>query len=64
MFLIEAKILIIVTFIAFYFALNVSKDLIIFRYPNLEPYINYFYEIIEILRITVLSLLGFIKGTV
>ena len=57
-------ILIIVTFIAFYFALNVSKDLIIFRYPNLEPYINYFYEIIEILRITVLGLLGFIKGTV
>ena len=57
-------VLIIVSFLAIYFILNFSKDLIIFKYPALEPYIKYFYEIIEILKITTISLLGFINSKV
>jgi len=52
---------IIIIFFTIYVILNVSKILIISKYPVTEPYINYFYEIIEILKITILSLLDFIK---
>ena len=38
-----------------YGVLNISKDFIISEYPITELYINYFYEIIEITKITILN---------
>tara|TARA_B110000967_G_C18792619_1_gene514109 strand:- start:290 stop:940 length:651 start_codon:yes stop_codon:yes gene_type:complete len=48
-------ILITVIFLAIYGALTFSKDLIILKYPVTELYINYLYEITEIIKITILS---------
>tara|TARA_B100000767_G_C19534473_1_gene438023 strand:- start:2 stop:667 length:666 start_codon:yes stop_codon:yes gene_type:complete len=48
-------LLIIVVTLALYGVLSVTKDLIISEYPITEIYINYFYEIIEIIKITILN---------
>ena len=48
-------ILITVIFLAIYGALTFPKDLIILKYPVTELYINYLYEITEIIKITILS---------
>ena len=47
---------------AIYEILNVSKILIISKYPASEPYIQYFYEIIEILAYVVMNMISFIKN--
>tara|TARA_B100000780_G_C20911219_1_gene362815 strand:+ start:57 stop:716 length:660 start_codon:yes stop_codon:yes gene_type:complete len=57
-------ILIIVIFFTFYGALNISKDLIIYKYPMTEPYIQYFYEIIEILKFSILGVADFIENKI
>ena len=57
-------ILTIIIFFALYGLLNISRDFIILKYPITEPYIQYFYEIIEILKITVLNLSGFTKNEI
>ena len=48
-------VLIIVIMLTLYGVLNISKDFIISEYPITELYINYFYEIIEITKITILN---------
>ena len=48
-------ILITVIFLTIYGTLTFSKDLIILKYPVTELYINYLYEITEIIKITILS---------
>jgi len=57
-------ILTIIIFLTFYGILNSFKDLIILKYPYVEAYIIYFYEIIEILKITIFGLFGFIKNII
>ena len=42
--------------------LEASKDLIISKYPMSEPYIEYFYEVIEILTYLVMNIITFIKN--
>ena len=57
-------ILIVFIFFALYGILNISKDLIIYKYPMTEPYIQYFYEIIEVLKFSILSVADFIKNKI
>jgi hypothetical protein len=57
-------ILIVFIFFALYGLLNISKDLIIYKYPMTEPYIQYFYEIIEVLKFSILSVADFIKNKI
>ena len=45
-----------------YEILNHSKDLIISEYPVSEAYIEYFYEVIEILAYVVMNTITFIKN--
>ena len=52
----------IIIFLTIYGVLNISKDLIISKYPISEPYINYFYEIIEIFEIIIFDISGFIRN--
>ena len=52
----------IIIFLTIYGVLNISKDLIISKYPISEPYINYFYEIIEIFEIIIFGISGFIRN--
>ena len=47
---------------AIYEILNFSKNLIIIKYPFTEPYIEYFYEVIEILAYVIMNLVSFIKN--
>ena len=57
-------VLTIVILLTLYGILSISKDLIILKYPITESYINYFYEIIEIIKITIFSLYGFFKNII
>ena len=57
-------VFIIVTLITFYGVLNISKDLIILKYPFTELYISYFFEIINILKITIFGLFIFFKNII
>ena len=57
-------IITIIMFFALYGALTISKDLIILKYPVTESYINYFYEIVEILKITILGFFAFVKNII
>jgi hypothetical protein len=45
-----------------YEILNTTKDLIILKFPISEPYIEYFYEVIEILAYSVMNIISLIKG--
>ena len=45
-----------------YEILNVSKNSIILNYPIAEPYIEYFYEVIEILAYIFMNLVSFVKN--
>jgi len=54
--------LIIGIIFATYEILNVSKNLIISKYPITEPYIEYFYEVIEILAYVVMNIVSLIKN--
>ena len=47
---------------AIYELLNISKILIISKYPASEPYIEYFYEVIEILTYVVINIISFVKN--
>ena len=47
---------------AIYEILNVSKNLIILKYPVAEPYIEYFYEVIEILAYLVMNTITFLRN--
>jgi hypothetical protein len=57
-------ILIIFVFVALYALLNFSKEIIISKYPSLEPSIVYFFEIIEILKFITINIMGFIKNLI
>jgi hypothetical protein len=46
---------------AIYELLNISKNLIILKYPITEPYIEYFYEVIEILAYLVMNTISFLR---
>jgi len=52
----------IVVIIAIYEILNYSKNLIVFKYPFTEPYIKYFYEVIEILTYVLINIISFVKN--
>ena len=45
-----------------YELLNFSKNLIISKYPVTEPYIEYFYEVVEILAYVFINIVSFIKN--
>ena len=47
---------------AIYELLNIFKDVIISNYPITEPYIEYFYEVIEILAYIVMNFVTFLKN--
>ena len=49
---------------AIYEILNISKNLIILKYPASEPYIEYFYEIIEILAYLFMNMVSFAKNLI
>ena len=57
-------ILITVIFFALYETLNISKSLIITEYPITEPYIQYFFEIVEMISIIVFSIINSIKALI
>ena len=44
--------------ITFFAILNLSKDIIVTNYPFTEPYINSLYEVLEILNLTISSLVN------
>jgi len=48
----------ITTLIAIFVIINFSKNIIISNYPGSEVYINYFYEVSEIIKITIFDLVG------
>jgi hypothetical protein len=52
-------ILVIVIFFTLYGILNFTKELIIFKYPMMGAYIQYFYEIIEIVKVSIVGLADF-----
>jgi len=54
--------LIIAIFFTTYAILNVSKDLIILKYPVTENTIQYFYEVLAILKFVVFNIFSFIKN--
>ncbi len=58
------QILIISVFFTFYGTLNVSKNLIISKYPKTESYIQYFFETIEIINVAILGFVDFIKSII
>ena len=47
---------------AIYEVLNIYKILIISKYPAVAPYIEYFYEVIEILAYVVMNTISFIRN--
>ena len=57
-------ILIIVSFYGIYEVLNISKDLIVLNYPIAKPYIDYFYEIVEILKVSTINFFDFTKNKI
>jgi hypothetical protein len=57
-------ILIIVIFFAFYGTLDISKDIIVLKFPITEPYIQYFFEIVEIIKVSILGVADFIKNKI
>ena len=56
--------LFIIFFFTLYGTLNLSKDLIITKYPMTGPYIQYFNEIIEIVKISIFGLVNFIVNKI
>ena len=56
--------LIIIIFFGIYEALNISKDLIVLNYPVAKPYIDYFYEIVEILKVSILTFFDFNRNNI
>jgi len=51
-------ITVIILLLTIYGLLNLSKDIIILKYPFTESYINYFYEVIEIVKIIISELIN------
>ena len=45
-----------------YEILNITKNLIISKFPVSEPYIDYFYEVIEILAYLIMSIISFLRN--
>ena len=45
-------------FITFFGILNPTKEIIVFNYPALEIYINYFYEVIDIVKMSLAELIN------
>ena len=56
--------LIFIIFFALYGFLNISKDLIILKYPITRTYIEYFFEIIEIIKLSILNIADFVKNKI
>jgi len=57
-------ILVIIIFFVLYEILNISKDLIISKYPTMAPAIQYFYETVEVLNFLRISIFSFIKNLI
>jgi len=57
-------ILIIVIFFALYGFLDLLQNVIISKYPIAEPYIQYFFESVEITKVSILSIIDFIKNKI
>ena len=57
-------ILILVIFLTLYGALNISKDLIISKYATTERYIQFFYEIVEIIKVSIFGFIYFIANII
>ena len=55
-------IILIVFFISTFGILDLSKEIIIFKYPAVEMYIEYLYETIEIVKITITELINQFKN--
>ena len=55
-------IFIIVIFLTLYGALDVSKNLIISKYAKSAQYIQYFYEVIEIVKVSIFNLADYIQN--
>ena len=51
-------ITVIILLLTIYGLLNLSKDIIILKYPFTESYINYFYEVIDIVKIIISELIN------
>ena len=51
-------ITIIILLLTIYGLLNLAKDIIILKYPFTESYINYFYEVIDIVKIITSELIN------
>jgi hypothetical protein len=57
-------ILILVIFFTLYGTLNISKDLIISKYATTERYIQFFYEVVEIIKVSILGFIYFITNII
>ena len=57
-------IIVIIIFGALYGTLSMSKGLIILKYPITGPYIQIFFEIVEIIKLTIFSILNFINNKI
>ena len=57
-------IIVIIIFGALYGTLSMSKDLIILKYPITGPYIQFFFETVEIIKLTIFSILNFINNKI
>jgi len=57
-------ILILVIFFTLYGTLNVSKDLIISKYAVTERYIQFFYEVVEIIKVSIFGFIYFIANII
>ena len=57
-------ILILVIFFTLYGTLNVSKDLIISKYATTERYIQFFYEVVEIIKVSIFGFIYFIVNII
>ena len=55
-------IFIIVIFLTLYGVLDVSKNLIVSKYPKSAQYIQYFYEVIEIVKVSIFNLANYIQN--
>jgi len=51
-------IILLVCLISFYGVLNLTKEKIILKYPSSEIYINYFYDVIDIIAMSIVQFIN------
>ena len=52
-------IVLIILMLTFFGILNISKEIIILKYPITDSYIYYFYETVNIIKVTLIELLNY-----